>query len=133
MVYTLVEGWWSISHFAATGLGHLAVELTINSSDYQSILELSVRLAKLKLSWNWFMRQDNDAKYSSKSIIECLKQEKSKCFNGPAKIQTSNLLKCCGITVRELCINDCLQTSVNWSDVVRRSGPKFLHRNVSDW
>lgn len=47
-------------------------------------------------------------------------------------VQTSAWLKCCGETFRELCINKFLQTSRNWSNVVKKSGPKFFHNNMKD-
>jgi len=33
-------------------------------------------------------------------------------------------------TLKELCINECLQISVNWGNVVKQNGTKFLHNNV---
>lgn len=37
---------------------------------------------------------------------------------------------CCGGTLRELSINECLQASMNWSHTVKKNGLKFLHDNV---
>jgi len=41
--------------------------------------------------------------------------------------------KCFDGAFGELCINKCLQTSISWSDVVKKSKPKFLHTNVRAW
>ncbi len=51
-IHMLVEGWWFWAWFVTTGPGHLTViELTMNSSVYQSILQSNVRtsIQQLKL------------------------------------------------------------------------------------
>jgi len=60
---------------------------------------------QLKRGWNWVMQYNNEPKHSSKSKTECLKRKDSKWCNGPVKVQTLTWLKCCGGTLRELCIN----------------------------
>lgn len=45
----------------------------------------------------------------------------------PLKVQTSIHLKYCCRTLRELCINERPQSSMNCSNIIKTSGPKVLH------
>jgi len=97
---------WACS--AATGPGHLAViESTMNSSVYQSILESNVRPSvwQLKLGWNWVINRTMIPNTATHLQQKVWKRKESVCCNGPVKVQTSIWLKCCGGTLRELCIN----------------------------
>lgn len=47
-------------------------------------------------------------------------------------MQSSDLNPIEILTLRELCINKCPQTSVNWSNVVHNSGPK-LAKSCDIW
>lgn len=65
---------------------------------------------ELKLGPNWVIQQNNEPKHNS-------------------KVQTSTHLKICSCILKELCINECPQPSVDWSNAVKNSGPKS---NVRD-
>lgn len=64
------------------------------------------------------MQQDKNPKHSNKSTT------KSRCCNGPVKVQNSSLLDCCCRSL--IAVNKLL----NWSSVVRKSRPKFLHNDA---
>lgn len=62
--HTVVEGW-------SFRPGHLAViDLTTNSSLYQSIIDSNIWPSVQQLDLTWVEQQDNDAKHSSKSIAQ---------------------------------------------------------------
>lgn len=96
-------------------------QLAMICSVYQSILESSVRPAIWQLGPNWVIQQENDPKHNSKSTTEWLKQER--WCDDPVKVQSSTWLKCCGRTLSKLCT-----TSMNWSDDVKKTEPKFLQK-----
>ena len=50
------------------------------------------------------------------------KRKESRCCNGPVKVQTSSWLKCCGGTLRELCINQCCKPQWTEAMLERRVG-----------
>lgn len=54
-------------------------------------------------------------------------------LDGLVKVQTSTQLKCCGGTLRMLCINECPKTSVTWSNVVKKNEAQFLLNHARDW
>lgn len=92
----------------------------MTSSLYQSILE-SNPTAK-----NW--RQWSQSQ--QKSITEWLKNKDNQgvaIFLKKSKPQHG-----WNTVAGELCINQCPQTSINWSNIVNNSGPKFLHHNIID-
>jgi len=50
-----------------------------------------------------------------------------------SKVQISASLKRCGGALRQMCIDQCSQTSMNWSNIEQKSGPKYFHNDVKDW
>lgn len=74
---------------------------------------------QIKVGWQWVMQWENDPKETYNS--------------GRVKVQTLTRLKVCAGTLRELCISECSQTSTRWSNVVKKSGLKFLQSNTRDW
>lgn len=97
---------------ATTGPGHPAfMNLTMNNSVHLSILESNMRLSvgQLKLGWNWVMQQHSDPNHGSKSSC-----------NDPVTVQTSILLKCCGGTFKELCMNE-------WANIPPQRCERFCH------
>ena len=107
--------------FAATGPGQ-----QFNSSVYQSILESNVRPSdrQLKLGWNWVINRTMIPNTAADLQENVWKRKESRCCNDPVKVQLSTWLKYRGGTIRDLCIDKCPQTSVNWSKVVKKSGQK---------
>ena len=105
------------------------------NSVYQSILQLNVRpsVRQLKLGWIWVMQQDSNPQKIRKSTTEWLnsKRKESRCCKDPVKVQNSTWLRCCGGTLRQPRMIKCLQTSVNSSNLVTKSGPKSTV--MSDW
>lgn len=47
------------------------------------------------------------------------KRKQSRCCNCPVQVHSKTWLKCCSRTLRELCINKCSQTLMNWSNFVK--------------
>lgn len=118
------ERWGYRFFFAATGSVHLAIiKSTMLSCVYQNTLESNVKCHlsdSLSLTqfdqwwqWQWSLTQKNG-----------WKRRGSTCFNDPVKVQTLGWLKCCGWPLRELCMNKFLNITMNWSEVVQRSGEK---------
>ena len=118
----------------------------MNSSVNQSIHESDVRSSVLKLklgrnialsddpvALNWGIQQDNDPKHSNYTRMA----EKAIAFSGLSS-QSPDLilkpdLKCFDKTLRELCLDECLETSMNWKENIKKSGPESLLNNVRDW
>lgn len=66
--------------FAAMETGHFdSIELPMNSSAYQSILESTARPSvwQLKLGWNWVMQEGNDPHHTNRSAAEWQNQSVS--------------------------------------------------------
>ncbi len=124
----LVEGWWFGACFVATGPGDLTViephEL-LCIPKYSRVKCEGIRLTA-KVGPKLGHAQDNDPKHTSKSTTERLKRKESRFCNSLVIVQTSSWLK-------SLVINKCPQTSINWSNVVKTSGPKLLQNNARDW
>ncbi len=95
------------------------------SSVYQSILKSNVRTSARQLK-----QQDNDPKHTTKSTTERLKNKKNE---GVAIASQSPELILTEMLWRELCINKWPQISINWSNVIKKSGPKFLQNDMRDW
>ena len=75
-----------------------------------------------------YMHPGNDPKHTSKSGQNGSKEkrEKSRWCTGPVEAQTSASFNYCAGTLKLLCINECSQTSINWSS-------KSLHNSARDW
>lgn len=66
------------------------------------------------------LQQDKDPTHSSNSKTELLKKQRIKVWW--LKVQTSTWLEC----LRELCINECQQTSMNWRRLIKSHRKKLL-------
>ena len=81
----------------ANGPGHLAVT-EVKSSECPGHLESMIPNTAASLHQDGWKRKE------------------PRCCNGPVKVQTSRWNKSYALTFRKLCINKCLQTSMNWRD-----------------
>ena len=100
----------------------LLTDLTMNCSADQSTLS----------SVNENMAEVDDHNRSSKPSTERLKRKRIKLSQWPHQSPVLNPIECCGLSLRELCMNRCLQTTVNFSSVVEKRGLKCFHNNVRD-
>lgn len=97
---------------------------SLSTQVISSILETKVRPSywQLKLSPNWVI-QDNYLKTSSKkkriTVLRWPNQSR------PQPDWSSKIL-------RGLCINECLQILMKWSNTVKKSGLKSLHIDVGE-
>lgn len=104
--------------FVVKGPGQLVVtESTMNSSLYQSALAL-VYCQQLNLGRNWIIQQTNDLKHSSKSTTEWLKKNIVKVLHWLSQSPDFNLIEMLRQDLKELNINECLQTSMNLSNAI---------------
>lgn len=74
------------------------------------------------------MQSSNSSVYQSDlsdSLDEIWSRNRTMTITVPYSIS----MKCCSQTLRKPCINEWLQTLVNWN-VINKSGPKSLHNNV---
>ena len=67
---------------------------------------------------------------SMTEVHKAAKIKESEIWSGLVHVQTSTQLKCCCRTLKQ---NKWFpQTSMNWSDTVKKSEPEFLHNDVTD-
>lgn len=87
------------------------------------LLNKSVRLNHIT-NWKHFYKVKVYKDFTGRS-----KEKKRRYCNDSANAQTLIGSKCCGGTLRELCINE---ISMNSIKVVNKSVPKFFQNNVRD-
>lgn len=103
-------------------------EWTMNFTVYQKVLESDVRpsVLQLKLGPNWAIGQWSP---EQQQISKRMGEEKKKNQSSPDLNLTERL--CWDL---QRCVHNwMLQTSVNWSNAVKKSGSKLLHSDERDW
>ena len=76
-------------------------------------------LSEIKLGWNWVISRTMIPNTAANLQQNVWKRKESRCCSCPGNVHTSTWLKCCDGTVRELCINKCLQTTMDGCYVVK--------------
>lgn len=73
--------------------------------------------------------QYNDPKHNRTSTTERLNRKRTKCLQRSSQSPAINQF----LRLRKLCINKSTQTSMNSSNVIKKSGAKFLHNDMRGW
>ena len=78
-------------------------------------------------------QQDNDPKHSSRSTTECLKKKRIKVLQWSSQSPDLSLTEMLWLDLQRAVHKPMLQTSMSWSNIGKKSGPRFLHNHVRDW